>query len=348
MKEELISVIIGSYNNADVIRETIDSFITQTYRNLEIILVDDGSTDDTLKIMNEYKQKDSRVKVFHHDNSGASATRELGYINSTGDYIFLSDADDTWDPNTLNYIYQLMIRKKSIDAVFTSYREEYDYDIISTYKWEEHENENTLGKPTILTGRELAINFYKNNGIRIGGFVGVLFKRGFFDKLYKKMLSVKDIIPTHYFNDSYCEAQICGLLGECILTNKVHMLQRISSTSLSHKQNVSSHVKNYPYAAEYGISLYKELGWEEVYKFHLLRFYLVMLKSWFRVYLYETDYVEKQQYTENILKMYNKYFDEIKHYRCNDFEEFAYYICIRMWKYSKKLWVKIVKIICGW
>ncbi len=92
--EPLISVIIPAYNVEKYLRETVISVLNQTYRNLEIIIVDDGSTDNTPRICDEAKEKDSRVKVIRKKNGGSSSARNAGLNIATGDYVGFVDGDD--------------------------------------------------------------------------------------------------------------------------------------------------------------------------------------------------------------------------------------------------------------
>lgn len=92
--QALISVIIPVYNVEEYLRECVDSVIKQTYANLEIILVDDGSTDSSGKICDEYAEKDSRITVIHKNNEGPSKTRNAGLKRATGKYIYFLDSDD--------------------------------------------------------------------------------------------------------------------------------------------------------------------------------------------------------------------------------------------------------------
>ena len=95
----LISVIIPVYNGEKTIRETIDSVIKQTFDNFELIVINDGSTDSTLDIVNSIQ--DSRIKVFSYDNAGQSASRNWGISLAKGEYISFIDADDLWTPDKL-------------------------------------------------------------------------------------------------------------------------------------------------------------------------------------------------------------------------------------------------------
>lgn len=92
--EDLISVIIPVYNVEKYLDECIESITNQTYKNLEIVLVDDGSIDNSGKICDEYAKKDNRIKVIHKENKGVSSARNEGLKKSSGNWISFVDADD--------------------------------------------------------------------------------------------------------------------------------------------------------------------------------------------------------------------------------------------------------------
>jgi glycosyltransferase involved in cell wall biosynthesis len=97
-----VSVIIPTYNRAKSIGKTIDSVLNQTHKDLEIIIVDDNSSDNTKNVINSYLKSDSHIKYIRHsDNKGAPAARNTGIRNSTGKYIALLDDDDEWFPEKL-------------------------------------------------------------------------------------------------------------------------------------------------------------------------------------------------------------------------------------------------------
>ena len=93
-KQPLISVIVPVYNVEEYLPRCLDSIINQTYTNLEILLIDDGATDNSGKICDEYAQKDNRIRVFHKPNGGVSSARNMGLDNSTGEYVGFIDSDD--------------------------------------------------------------------------------------------------------------------------------------------------------------------------------------------------------------------------------------------------------------
>ena len=113
---EIVSVIIPTYNRADLIRETIDSVLSQTYPEFEILICDDGSTDNTQEIINSYN--DSRIKYLYQKNSGLPAkARNLGLQVAKGSYIAFVDSDDIWLPTKLAKQIQILQKKPQIMAV---------------------------------------------------------------------------------------------------------------------------------------------------------------------------------------------------------------------------------------
>lgn len=99
MENKLISIIVPVYNVEHYLSKCLDSICRQTYKELEIILVDDGSTDSSSKIINAYMQNDSRIKSLKQKNSGVSSARNLGLKNAKGDWICFVDSDDYLSPD---------------------------------------------------------------------------------------------------------------------------------------------------------------------------------------------------------------------------------------------------------
>lgn len=113
----LVSIIIPVYNTELYLRRCLDSVISQTYPNLEIILVDDGSTDCSSTICEEYTSKDTRIKVFHQDNRGSALSRKFAIDISKGDYILMVDSDD-WVEKAMVEKMLAQAIEKSLDVVW--------------------------------------------------------------------------------------------------------------------------------------------------------------------------------------------------------------------------------------
>ena len=178
--EQKISVIIPVYNTGRFVKEAIDSVRNQTYENLEIIAVDDGSSDNAGQICDEIASGDARVKVIHQANAGVSAARNKGLDNATGDYIAFLDSDDTYVIDALEYlksvlekengdfIYGRMLRMNEF-GVFEKVNQSYgeDYEVLTREEfWKSKKN---------LTGKAVVyVKLYKASI-----FKTVRFKEGY-------------------------------------------------------------------------------------------------------------------------------------------------------------------------
>lgn len=111
--KNLITVVIPIYNVEKFLKRCIDSVINQTYKNIEILLVNDGSPDNSKKIMEEYKKKDKRIKCYYKQNGGLSDTRNYAIKNATGDYICFIDGDDYIENTFIEKLYNQLIKDKA-------------------------------------------------------------------------------------------------------------------------------------------------------------------------------------------------------------------------------------------
>lgn len=116
-REDLISVIVPVYNMEQYLERCVNSIVDQTYRNLEIILVDDGSTDRSPRMCDEYAAKDGRIKVVHKVNGGLSDARNAGLQVATGTYIGYVDSDDWIEPQMYQRMYEACIEHQAQVAV---------------------------------------------------------------------------------------------------------------------------------------------------------------------------------------------------------------------------------------
>lgn len=107
---ELISIIVPAYNSENYIERALTSITGQTYKNLEVIVIDDGSTDSTLSKALDYAKRDNRVKVYHKENEGVTIARDYGISKATGKYLGFVDSDDTVDANMYEILYNNLIK----------------------------------------------------------------------------------------------------------------------------------------------------------------------------------------------------------------------------------------------
>ncbi len=150
MIDSLVSIITPCYNGSKYITETIDSVLNQTYKDWEMIIVDDGSIDNSDIIIKKFVEKDERIKYIYQENAGSAAARNNGIRKSKGRYIVLLDADDIWDADFLTEQLTYM-KKNNAVCVCSAYRMiDENSQIISTI---------TIPKEIITEGDMLVRNY---------------------------------------------------------------------------------------------------------------------------------------------------------------------------------------------
>lgn len=126
MKNILFSIVIPVFNTKiEYINEAVYSCLRQTYENLEIIIIDDGSNEECAKELDLLKELDSRVIVQHKNNEGVSAARNTGIQKSKGDYVLFLDADDSFEPNALEILITMLDKNSDIDVIIFSLSRDY-------------------------------------------------------------------------------------------------------------------------------------------------------------------------------------------------------------------------------
>lgn len=126
MELPLISIIVPVYNTEQYLPECLNSIMAQTYKNIEVVIVDDASTDGCSKIITDYQQNDNRIKYFkHEENGGIAKARNTGLKHSMGTYVAWCDSDDILHPQFIEYLYTLLVKE---DADFVECQCVSDYE----------------------------------------------------------------------------------------------------------------------------------------------------------------------------------------------------------------------------
>lgn len=223
----MISVIVPVYNVEEYLPACIESILNQTYKDLEILLIDDGSTDNSGKICDEYAKQDNRCIVIHQLNKGLSGARNTGLDHATGEYISFIDGDDYIHPQMLEILYEALQKG--------------DYDFSMTLYKEVHNKEKSLFIPN-YTSQELYQDQliyslynspYKKNSYPEMNFHVVwnkLYKRKLINKIYFIQTSAEDTV----FNTSiYLKCK------KVIVINKVLYYWMQRNSSITH-QSINS------------------------------------------------------------------------------------------------------------
>ncbi len=167
LKEELISVIVPVYNSWRYTKKCIETIVNQTYKNLEILLIDDGSTDKSGLVCDEWQKKDERIIVIHKENGGAADARNTGLDIAKGTIIAFVDGDDYIEQDMIEILYKNMI-ETGAQIVSGGYFKEYFYS-----ETVEYAKENYIMTPKEAYERMLTRNDFGNE---------------IWDRLYKKEL----------------------------------------------------------------------------------------------------------------------------------------------------------------
>lgn len=173
MGKDLVSVIVPVYNIEKYIKNCIESILRQTYMQIEVILVDDGSTDTSGKICDEYAEKDDRIRVIHKENEGVSSARNSGLLASEGEYISFVDGDDLLAINAVEVLMNDITEDNSLVYSGTSYRRINNYHETFT---------SNLGSKTKYT-RDYIIKGLLSGSYENIGVWGKVFRKEFIGNL---------------------------------------------------------------------------------------------------------------------------------------------------------------------
>ena len=147
--KELISIIIPVYNSEKYIKRCLDSIVTQSYKNIEIIVIDDGSTDDSKNICENYSKIDSRIKVINKKNEGVSSARNDGIKNANGEYLMFVDADDWLEKDAIMILYSAL-NEFNVDIVRGNFYCNNDKGNFRIEKFNKYKNIKVKGNDKLL------------------------------------------------------------------------------------------------------------------------------------------------------------------------------------------------------
>ena len=188
---DLISVIMPVYNVETYLSQSIESVLNQDHRNLELILIDDGSTDTSGAICDAYAAKDSRVRVIHQKNGGAAAAKNAGLRLASGTYLCFVDSDDYLEPNVYGYMLK-KLQEQDADALQCSFQDVYTDRV-----------EPQVLTPCVLNEREYLVRFTKDWSCPL--LWNKLYKRSLFEGIFFE--------EGHKIDDEYFTYQ--GFLEPC-------------------------------------------------------------------------------------------------------------------------------------
>lgn len=222
MDNPLITVIIPVYNVKKYLNRCVDSVVNQTYHNIEILLIDDGSTDGSSRLCDSLCKKDNRIKAIHKKNGGLSSARNFGLDLMTGDYVTFLDSDDYLSLDFIKSAYELV------------YNSNADISILRMKNIPENENEEIIDneKPYIK-------NFTSEQAIEISLYQ-TIFDSSAPGKLYKKFIFNDIRFPLNKINEDVAVChKILDIAKKIVFSNKIGYYYRQRNSSIMHTFNIN-------------------------------------------------------------------------------------------------------------
>ncbi|WP_290762996.1 glycosyltransferase family 2 protein [Fibrobacter sp. UBA4297] len=268
MNHFLFSICVPVYNVEKYVSECIESVLKQTYKFFELILVDDGSRDDSLKICKEYEKKDNRIRVFSKKNEGQIATRNFAFSKASGNIILCLDSDDFWEPETLDKLNQYFM-KYNCDCIYYNWKR--------FFKGESYLDKKINDKIELIKDKRLLFKkilgdtYYNSMCLKA-------FKKNCIpsnnDKVFEIIRHAEDLVQTVEIMDK----------SDCVLfVPDIFYNYRVNMNSISHNASSRFYVPGNPvrffaYNFLKEKNLYSQEDWDDYGKFCASIFYSNLLK----------------------------------------------------------------------
>ena len=290
MKNEIISVVVPIYNASKFLNKCLKSILDQTYEELEIILVNDGSTDNSLEICNSYAKTDKRIKVIDKENGGVSSARNRGIEEATGKYIVFIDADD--------YIEKTMFEVLSDDLF------KYDVDMTMCVYKKVDINGNIL-----FASKELKEKYFDDKTFKHYLFMPDYYREILCNKLFKL-----DIIKNNnirFREDIHLNENIVFILDFAYFARKYVFDNQILYNFVQHKESATNEkfslkkvsvLSSYIRLLEYNLE--KEILNRIKYKY--------LFEGYAFTYRLKKLGIDNKELKENLKQFKNKYYEDIK------------------------------------
>ena len=231
-----ISIIVPVYKVEKYLHECINSILEQTFKEFELILIDDGSPDNSGKICDEYAQKDKRIKVIHKKNGGPSSARNMGIKISKGEYIGFVDSDDTIEIDMYEKMYNIGV-KRNAEIVVSGYVE------LNSFTGSIQQALTPLGNKKFIEGNEIKESLEsllsQNKILGYASMCNKLYKRSY---IINNNLLINEKIK---IAEDFCFnlVAISGATRICAINEPLYKYRRINSESIMNKKEGSFYLR---------------------------------------------------------------------------------------------------------
>ena len=239
----LFSIIVPMYNSEKSIRNCIDSILSQTFSDFEIIIINDGSSDESLYLIEKYAQTDPRIKIYSFSNSGVSISRQRGVTLSSGEYILFVDSDDTINPELLEKLYFNICQLNSPDII------RYQCKLINDVPYKDHQRYNFNDSLYIVSSGIQTLKMWSLFGKKYAVYWLFAFRRSVFSNIlyFPNLKCYEDIALIPILIAKSRKVVGIGYIGYNYTYNNSTSITN-TSNELAEKSRAIDFVKAYNYA----------------------------------------------------------------------------------------------------
>lgn len=323
---DLVSIIVPVYNEEIYLKKCVSSIVNQNYQNIEIILVDDGSTNNAVKQCDELSDANQKIKVIHKKNEGLSSARVTGFAMASGKWIMFVDDDDIIAPYAVQKLMEA-ISDEELDIV-SGLR--FDMECPEKFEWDYTKSPTCWIESGITVCKKIATDKQKTI---ITPLWGKIYNRKLLEKF--NITQFKDICPTIYFEDVLITPLIYCVARKICIVKQILYLHRELKTSISRSGKMSLFYYEQTDSGQILLEFYKENDMKEMYGYELDLYMRTILRNYCLINEGNLNSEEIQKNKYKIRKCYKKYLkDYLKYASCSVGRKlifFCYLFMPRLW-----------------
>lgn len=305
-----ISVIIPVYNVEKYLNECLDSVLAQTFKDFEVICVNDGSTDNSPEILRQYADKDQRVKIVTQSNQGLSMARNNGLKEACGRYVYFVDSDDAIHPKCLETAYTLAEKQQADLVCFSYIKMKEKIPDTGAFDISKLKSKTTCSPLQYCFGKKYKIRF------------------NVWTKFYRrKLLNGLEFIPKIHFEDYPHTFAVLSKHPKTVIINEALYFYRINENSISHQKSSPQQIKDYHTGISSVYEIYKAPELKKEFAFLRRKLIPNLLKQQLKRC--------KQAENERQKSMYRAFAEELADLKQKGWLNWRGHNLLRYWKYGK-------------